>query len=494
MTQQIDTPSSAAPSRDRQGAVPPANPVLQDKVRNTIARHKMFAPGQRVGVAVSGGADSVCLLYLLHELAPAWDLHLSVIHIDHGIRGLASQSDAEFVRALAAQFALPFHFRRVNAPAAGGNLEQAARRFRQRFYSDLRDQGALDRIATGHTQSDQAETVLYRFLRGSGLAGLSGIRPVTSDGIVRPLLGCTRLEIQTFLEERKIEWREDATNRDLTYIRNRLRHELLPQLRSEYNPNLDETLANMAELARDEEAYWIGQLQPIRKVGDFCYLTTQELDGHRAAARRVVRAAIEAVKGDLRQIGFEHVEAVLEMARSAKGHGRIRIPGIGVLRSFDWIRFAPAGLDNVREPGFGIPVSPPVTVELPGGIYNIDFQLVEREGTSAFQCAYDRLVDEIDWQRITLIPAPAGASIGLLELRNWRPGDQYRRTGQTHEQKIKSLFQEERIPIWERPSWPVLTANGKILWSRKFGPAADFVPDSSTRTILRVCEANRPRI
>ncbi len=474
-------------------------PVLPDKVRRVIARHGMFAPGQRVGVAVSGGADSVCLLYLLRELAPTWDLHLSVIHLDHGIRGLASQSDAEFVRALATQFGLPFHFRRVDAPASGGNLEQAARHLRQQFYGDLRGEGSVDRIATGHTRSDQAETVLYRILRGSGLAGLSGVRPVTSDGIVRPLLDCSRLEIRAWLEERQIEWREDTTNLDLTYARNRIRHELLPQLRLEYNPNLDETLANMADLAREEEAYWIGQIQPIRKVGDLCYLATRELGGHRAAARRVVRSAIEAVKGDLRQIGFEHVEAVLEMARSAEGHGRIQIPGIDVFRSFDWIRLAPADFDNNRDPDFGITIVPPVTLEVPGGTYNIDFQLIELEGTSASQCTYDRLaydslIVELDWQRITLIPAPAGASIGLLELRNWRPGDHYRRTGQTHEQKIKVLFQEERIPIWERHSWPVLTANGRILWSRKFGPAADFIPDSSTRAILRVSEANRPRI
>lgn len=466
--------------------------VLADKVRDTIARHEMFSPGQRLGVAVSGGADSVCLLYLMHELAPAWGLHLSVIHIDHGIRGIASQADAEFVRALAGQFALLFHFRRVDAPAVDDNLEQAARRLRQQFYRELREQGAVDRIATGHTRSDQAETVLYRLLRGSGLAGLSGIRPVTSDGIVRPLLACTRPEIRNWLKERQIEWHEDDTNRDLAYARNRIRHDLLHQLRRDYNPNLDETLANMAELARDEEAYWIGQLQPIRKVGDLCYLATQDLSGHRAKARRLIRAAMETVKGDLRQIGFEHVESVLEMARSADGHGRVQVPGIDVLRSFDSIRFAPAGYDTLRVPGFEIPVKPPVTVEVPGGNYIIDFQLVEQEGTSARQTAYDTLIEELDWQRITLIPAPAGASLGLLELRNWRPGDQYRRTGQTHEEKIKVLFQEARIPLWERHSWPVLTSQGRILWSRKFGPAADFIPDSSARTILRVCEANRP--
>ncbi len=148
----------------------------------------MFAPDQRVGVAVSGGADSVCLLHILHELASHWNLRLSVVHVDHSIRGLASQEDADFVRALAEQFALPFHFRCADVPAMEGNLEQAARRVRNAFYLELITAGELDRVATGHTRSDQAETVLYRFLRGSGPAGLSGIRPVTNDGIVRPSL------------------------------------------------------------------------------------------------------------------------------------------------------------------------------------------------------------------------------------------------------------------------------------------------------------------
>lgn len=457
--------------------------ILPDRVRDTIIRHGMFAPGQKAGVAVSGGADSVCLLHVLHQLAPHWNLHLSVIHIDHGIRGALAEADADFVRSLAASFALPFHFRRANVPAIDDNLEQAARRVRLEFFAELLSAGTVDRIATGHTRSDQAETVLYRILRGTGLQGLSGIRPVTRDHIVRPLLYCTREEVRTWLEERRIEWREDETNRDRARARNRIRHDLLPQLRREFNPQLDEALANIAELAREEEE--TRTPADLRGSGDVCYLQIQTV------TRRVVRQAIETVKGDLRQIGFRHIETVLEMAQSNDGHGRAQLPGVDVFRSFEWIRLAPAGYRNTHRKDFAVPVRPPETVNVPGSPAAIDFQLVDREGTSASPSTYDNVIDDLDWERITLIPALAGAGFGLLELRNWRPGDRYRRVGRTYEEKIKLLFHEARVPLWERRGWPVLTANNQIVWCRSFGPGADFAPDRSTRTILRILDSNR---
>jgi tRNA(Ile)-lysidine synthase len=485
--------------------------TLHHRVLNTIARHAMFSSGQRVGIAVSGGADSVCLLHVLHELAPRWNLHLSVVHIDHGIRGAASQADTEFVRALAEQFALPFHFRQADVPSIDDNMEQAARGVRHEFYRELIHAGTLDRIATGHTRSDQAETVLFRILRGSGFAGLAGIRPVTRDGFVRPLLDCTRAEVQAWIVERGIEWREDESNQDRRFARNRIRHELLPQLRRDFNPQLDEVLANLAIIAGDEERYWEEmfagclehaqakasatpdlqlspgwhRLQPVR--GGVVMLSARhDLNQPTAVARRLVRRAIETVKGDLRQIDFDHVEAVIEMARSSRGHGRVQIPGVDVLRSFDWIRFAPAGYNSMRERDFAVEVKQPMTVEIPNGAGRVHFQIVESQGTSESRNSYDSLVGELDWQRIASIPAREDAGPGLLELRNWRPGDQYLRVGQSHEQKIKLLFQEARVPLWERRNWPVLTANGTIVWSRKFGPALDFTPNASTRAILRV--------
>ena len=237
------------------------------RIADFATRHAMFLHGARIGVAVSGGADSVFLLHVLRELAPQWNLALSVVHIEHGIRGAASLADAEFVRSLAASFGLPFHLHTANVAAEPDNLEQAARRARTAFYRSLIAARTLDRIATGHTRSDQAETVLYRILRGSGLAGLAGILPVTDEGLVRPLLEVTRGEIEAWLRERGIQWREDETNQDRAYARNRLRHEILPLLAENFNPRLEDALANLATLARDEEDYWQSQLERYPRAG-----------------------------------------------------------------------------------------------------------------------------------------------------------------------------------------------------------------------------------
>jgi tRNA(Ile)-lysidine synthase len=223
------------------------------RIAQLITRHQMLPRSSRVGIAVSGGADSVFLFHVLHELAARWDLQLSVVHIEHGMRGSASIEDAGFVQDLAQRFGLPFHIRSANVPAIDDNQEQSARRVRHAFFEELIASGTVDRIATGHTRGDQAETVLYRILRGSGLAGLAGILPVTKEGLVRPLLELDRCEIEAWLRDRNITWREDATNQDRVYARNRLRHEVLPLLRETFNPRLDETLSNMAIVARDEE-------------------------------------------------------------------------------------------------------------------------------------------------------------------------------------------------------------------------------------------------
>lgn len=211
---------------------------MLDLVAATIIRYLMFEPGQKAGIAVSGGADSVCLLDVLRELAPRWNLRLHVLHLDHGIRAEASRQDAEFVRKLAAQLGFPFHLKAVKLSAATRNLEQSAREARIEFFTALISDGVVDRIALGHTRSDQAETVLFRLLRGAGTTGLAGVRPVTSNGFVRPLIELPRDRILAYLKERGLEWREDATNRHTRFARNRIRHELLPYLGREWNPQI----------------------------------------------------------------------------------------------------------------------------------------------------------------------------------------------------------------------------------------------------------------
>ncbi len=457
----------------------PARRML-DRVAEFIARHRMFEPGQRVGVAVSGGADSVFLLHALRELG----FQLSVIHIEHGIRGQASIDDAEFVAQLAANFGLPFHIQRIDVPAIDGNLEEAARNARQAFYAELIASGIVDRVATGHTRSDQAETVLYRILRGSGLTGLSGILPVTREKIVRPLLEIDRGEIESWLRQHEIAWKEDETNQDRTYARNRLRHETLPLLRENFNPQLDAALAHLATLARDEEEYWEAELtrhQPPTPSHQPPVLTASDLaEAPAALARRLIRRAMELVKGDLRAVDFAHVERVLEMARSNDGHDRFQGPGLDVCRSFDLIRIAPADAAIQTRADFSFAVTVPASLELPRSGTRITLQILEKDEPTP-PCA--TVVNELDWQRFR-----TGRVAPSLELRNWRPGDQYRTIGRSKPDKIKFFFQEARIPLWERDAWPIITYNEIIVWARRFGAAAEFATGPDTRSILRVTE------
>ena len=456
---------------------------MLDRIAAFIARHNMFPPGARVGVAVSGGADSVFLLRALIELAPRWNLQLSVVHVDHGIRGALSRADATFVEDLANRLHLPFHLRRADVPAIDDNLEQAARHVRQAFFAELLSTAAVDRIATGHTRSDQAETVLYRILRGSGLPGLSGVLPVTKEQVVRPLLELDHSEIECWLRKRNIAWREDETNQDLSYARNRLRHDILPLLRDNFNPRLDETLANMATLAQDEEAYWAAELKrhPSPSCNTPQILSIIELTAQpTAVARRIIRQTIEHAKGDLRQIDFDHIERILAMARSQDGHDRVQLPGLDVLRSFEWIRLARAGSGAGFD--FSVAIQPPGSVELPDGSARITLQILEK-GERAQACG--TVVNELDWGLLT---SPNGAPSGL-EVRSWRPGDQYQRMGQSRKQKIKLLFQESRIPLWERWNWPIVTYNGFIVWARRFGAAAEFAANPATPVVLAVGES-----
>ena len=329
---------------------------MLDRIAQTIARYRMFEPGQQVGVAVSGGADSVCLLHVLLELAPRWDLRLSVLHLDHGLRGEESRQDAEFVRGLADRLGLPLSLRETAVAQSPDNLEQAAREARLAFFRETIASGAVERVATGHTRSDQAETVLFRFLRGSGTAGLAGIRPVTSEGIVRPLIEVERSEVRQFLLDRGIAWREDSTNSSLQFARNRIRHELLPQIAREWNPAIGETLANTADWALAEEAWWDAEIdrlaaQHFTTADDAILLRASVLAAlPLAVARRLVRRAMELVKGDLRGIDFGHIAAVMDLARSTEGHGRLQAPGLDIFRSFEWLRFGRPGARAVWKP------------------------------------------------------------------------------------------------------------------------------------------------
>jgi tRNA(Ile)-lysidine synthase len=434
---------------------------LIERVAEFVVRHGLFPPGCRVGVAVSGGADSVCLLKILLELVPRWDLHLRVLHLDHRLRGADSRADAEFVQRLAAASGLPFDLRSVNVAALGGNLEQAAREARRGFYLGLMRDRVVDRVATGHTADDQAETVLFRFLRGAGITGLAGMRALTPEGIARPLLELRRAEIRSWLSAQGIEWREDSSNAERRFARNRIRMDLLPALERDWNPSLAGTLVQLSRIARDEEDYWEQSVRTLAaehlRVDDLAVLVNAKglAQLPPAVSRRLVRHAIELAKGGLSGVEFHHVERVLDLARKRGGHGRLLLPGVDVWRSFGTLRFhrtdgGPSGVPHV--------VWNEVDTPVPG--------------------------DCLDACRL----------IGPLAVRTWQPGDAMMLAGHGNETKIKDLFQRHRVPCWDRSAWPMVTSGGRIVWTRQFGVDARFAAGPGCKKLLLVREIVAPAI
>ena len=466
-----------------------------ERVAELAADHKMFPPGARVAVAVSGGADSVCLLHLLMDLRARWNLSLTVIHVNHLLRGSDSDADEQYVRDLAARLGLAAIVEHITLPSAG-NLEQAARDARRAIFRRELDAGRFDRVALAHTLSDQAETVLFRFLRGSYTTGLAGMRPVTPEGIVRPLLETSRAEVLDYLQQHGIAWREDRTNQELRFSRNRIRHHLLPALAAEWNPGLSVLLAHHAVLAQEDESYWEAEVDRIAR--DLLSDSPYGLLGNavriaglpNALARRVIRRAFLRVRGDLRQIDFRHIGDVLALVRGPSGHRRIQVPGVDILRSFDWVCFAkPAPARLPRD--FEIPLAVPGRAAEPRGGPYLSLELIERQAGTEFvtEPMHGTLKRDLDWKTIQAVLGTGESSRAeQLVLRNWRPGDAYQRIGDQHEHKLKVLFHEARIPLWERRTWPVVTAAGRIVWSREFGPAQHVAAGASTRVVLRISE------
>jgi tRNA(Ile)-lysidine synthase len=348
--------------------------------------------------------------------------------------------------------------------------------------------------------------VLFRLLRGAGSAGLAGIRPVVEPGVVRPLLEVSRSDVLDYLRRQGCCWREDSTNQQTEFGRNRIRHQLLPSLCREWNPRLPEILAQMAQWAQSEEDYWNEVVAALAKrhiqaAGPALELQVGVLIAlPEAVQRRLLRAAIERVRGDLAGVDFRHVEALCGLVRSGRGGGKLDLPGLEARRSFDRLRLAKPRVERQRLASGPIALEPPGTFPMPGSNCLVRLKLRDADQTISGWVdnkeGYngDRQ-QALDWERL---PKP-------LTLRCWRAGDRYQPWGRKRPIKLKSLFQEGRIAAWDRRNWPVITApvpgpyaadflppsnaaqGGEIvIWAHQFGPAQQYAADAASRTVLEI--------
>ena len=526
-----------------------------------IRRQDLLKAGDRVGAAVSGGIDSVALLRLLSELRHELGIVLSVVHFNHRLRGDESDEDQEFVASLARVYDLEFHPDSedvaVRAVEEHISVETAARELRYGFFRHLlgeegtaKPQGLkpdplavtngaagsralskLDKIATGHTLDDQAETVLMRIIRGAGLRGLGGIHPrivvEDDDGeicgeIIRPLLGIRRRELEQYLKDVAQPWREDSTNADERFTRNRVRKLVVPLLEQEFNPAVAENLAELAEIARGEEDYWENEIsgwlgttvqwsQPdwaravsreaslvqIALLGNSPAHPSQDPDlGSRidnapwlvmnasvsrmwflgeppAVQRRLVKAIGEHAGFPLE---FKHVEEILRVAAEDDASSKeLSLPlGWKLLRESEQLVFV---TPDLREPAplrdYEYPLLVPGRVLVYEAGSSVEVRGVPAETQPGYNS--DHLLD-------------AESLPGPLMVRNWRPGDRFWPAHTKSPKKIKELLQERHVAQAERRFWPVVASGDEIVWVRGFPSSAKFRAKPGRAAILIVDE------
>jgi tRNA(Ile)-lysidine synthase len=501
------------------------NKDLNRRVLDAIGRHAMIRPGDRVGIGVSGGADSVAMLRIFAELRAQLGIAVHALHFNHQLRGTEADEDERFVQALAEKFHLEFESGRADvageARLHGWNVEDAARRLRYQFFASVAEARGLNRVAVAHTADDQAETVLSHLLRGTGPTGLAGIYPVAGL-IVRPMLELGREELREFLSESGQLWREDATNQDTTRMRARIRQQLIPLLLRDFDSAAVTRLSRLATHAREDETFW-------RSLEDerFHALITRESSGAislsvedllsplpelipadssaeselapssisqtisptMALTRRLVRRIFAELRGSREQLTSRHVDSVMDLATKSQSGARIDLPGVCVERIFERLRFTnvSTALDSAQDAekmrqncDFAYTLSRPARMESASVVVTeihrrINLKMVDwppaQSDTVVGWGALD--FDRVHWP---------------LVLRNWHPGDSYRPHGSRRVRKLKRLLLESRVPRSARGSWPVLTSEGKVIWASGYPVAEELAPHPGTQTGLVIGE------
>jgi tRNA(Ile)-lysidine synthase len=468
---------------------------LSQKLLQTIRKQELLRPGDRVAAAVSGGADSVALLLLLDELRGELGIVLSVVHVNHKLRGAESDEDERFVAELAKARGLECHF--ANLPLTGtrspseagpqlvAGLEAKARKLRYDFCRELARTARFNKIATGHTLDDQAETLLLRIFRGTGIRGLAGVHPriaLLEEGravgeIVRPLLGFRRPELRHYLQSHGQKWREDSSNENVAFLRNRVRQRLLPLIGAEFGDAAIEHMAELAEIARAEEE-WAATNAAETRAPNLILEVEPLLALPLASARRLVRAWIETNAPEV-SISFRLIEETLDLARGEAGK-KIELPGVAACTDDD----------GNKADGRG---DRPRTVRPKSVRRGRNELALEREASDADDYQYTlnvpgeiaipELETRIEARIVKVESVPADERDGLIDpahigakliIRNWRAGDRYWPAHTGSDKKVKELLGDRHATGAQKKLWPVVVnEEGSLVWMRGFAvPAA----------------------
>lgn len=454
-----------------------------------------------VVLAVSGGADSTAMLHIFHALtAKLWPKgSICVAHLNHKLRGRESDDDEIFVRDLCAKLKIECFTESADvrelAESSKENLEAAARRLRYQFFDRVAVEYGAAKIATAHTVNDQAETFLLRLIRGSGGAGLGGISPVrpliSMQGsdipilLIRPLLCLTRDEVISYCEDNHLEYRTDSSNLSLDYSRNRVRHEIIPQL-ALLNPQIITVLSESANRLRADENFLHQEVidrlaTALNSNTDSVTVPVDVLNGSPVVLRvRMIREIISGVRGDLRRITSRHLSSIESLLKPGKSGKIVTVPGVRITREFNAIVFRRTSAESVSALK---PVSDYVHTLAESG--EVRIRLNNRE----LIISLIRTEKYVWGERSRFTALLDGSGIELpLTVRTRRKGDRYLTQGAKNSNRVKELMIENRVPLNERIIYPVITTSGdEIVWIPGLPVAAKFAasPDTTDWIVLR---------
>lgn len=451
--------------------------TLEKKVEDTVRRHGMLKPGDHVIVAVSGGVDSVVLLHVLYSLREKWRLTLKVAHLDHGLRGHEAKEDADFVKEYATSLGLICIVERADVVAHcqrnDCSTEQGARELRYDFLRRIFLDYQADSVATGHTANDQAETVLMRLLRGSGSSGLSAVRPIRDDWVIRPMLDVTAAEINKYSVEHRLSFRSDRTNVDQDITRNRIRHHLLPLLQKEYNPHIVGSLVRLANVIRveaeylDEQAQLFLEKHTLHSNNCLLHLKVDTWPSTATAIQRIlVRHFVGAVGGKKECLNYHQIEDIRAWIEQAKT-GQIR-------ELAGRIRFEKRRTGLVVYGGgiesYWLDFQPPGCVHVPGTEFSIN--VLESTLNDAPKATPNRAIFDAE-----LVSC-------LWTIRSRKPGDVMSPYGLRGHKSLKKLFNEWDVPRLLRNRVPIVTAGKQVLWVAGFRQSTVGLVNEKTRRVL----------
>jgi tRNA(Ile)-lysidine synthase len=425
----------------------------------------LIAPGDKVLAGVSGGADSIALLHILHWFSRIQNYSLVVAHINHMARGKDSDADADFVESVAEKLKLPFYLKKIDVGVERHQLktsfQDAARKIRYQFFEETLLSIGANKVALGHSADDQIETILMNILRGTGLKGLTGI-PQVRGNIIRPFLEIHRKNLEIYLEENDISFRNDSSNSDKKYLRNRIRHELIPHLET-YNPGIKKCLQEMSGIAREEDSLLSQMIRDVYKK------KSRSLDGNEktifweidefqsypiALRQRLVREVFCRITGDMQAITAHHVQQVLNLFNCPKPGKTLNIPrGVTVTCSYDSVLFSKVIAGNYENEPLVTPIAVPGSTELLKGNILMQTQIfADKRDFSSLDSGRQAFLD-------------LGETGLVIKARFFRAGDRFCPLGMTGNKKLKSFFIDRKVPRSMRSQIPILTnANDDIIW------------------------------